>query len=115
MEKNERSKDNLFQIENDGKNCLIVGYKGFEDKKIVIPSSINGRWGEDDFSIDRWIGIIGGSKAEGYAYTKDRFSVKNEIRMNKYYTHEEAMRIQNKLQYNRMRVDLFDYWGKSEV
>ena len=85
------------------------------NKKIVIPSSINGRWVEDDFSIDRWIGIIGGSKAEGYAYTKDRFSVKNEIRMNKYYTHEEAMRIQNKLQYNRMRVDLFDYWGKSEV
>ena len=43
VEKSECSNSNIFQVENDGNSCLIVGYKGFKDKKIVIPSEINGR------------------------------------------------------------------------
>lgn len=34
--------DDIYEVEYDGNSCLIVGYKGFRDKKIVIPSNING-------------------------------------------------------------------------
>ncbi len=77
---------------------------------------VNGRWiNEEHYSIDRWISLIGGSKAEGYAYEKDRLSVKNELCMHKYYTYEEALRIQRDLQARGVEVRLFDYWGRSEV
>lgn len=39
----EQKNKNIFQTENDGKYMLINQYNGFDDKQIVIPSSINGK------------------------------------------------------------------------
>lgn len=77
---------------------------------------VNGRWiNEEHYSLERWVGLIGGSKAAGYAYEKERLTVKNEICMHKYYTYEEALKIQRELQAKGVEVRLFDYWGESEV
>lgn len=77
---------------------------------------VNGRWiNEEHYSLERWVALIGGSKASGYAYEKERLPVKNEICMHKYYTYEEALKIQRELQAKGVEVRLFDYWGESEV
>lgn len=76
---------------------------------------VNGRWTNVHYSVEQWIRLIGESKAAGYAYEKDRFNIKNMLSMRKYYTHEEAIKIQRELQAKGIVVQLFGYWGKSEV
>lgn len=41
--KNVNTNASIFKVENDKDGCIIVGYNGFKDKQIVIPSNINGR------------------------------------------------------------------------
>lgn len=38
-----KKNDNIFRIEEDGNYALINQYNGFSNKKVVIPSSINGK------------------------------------------------------------------------
>jgi len=96
-------------------NCRL-GVKYIELSKSAR-TQINGRWtNAEHYNLEQWIAIIGGSKASGYAYGDlSTFGVKQKICLNKYYTYEEAMRIQRELQARGINVSLFDYWGQSEV
>lgn len=40
---NGKNNESLFGVEVDGDYMLIIQYNGFDDKKVVIPSEINGR------------------------------------------------------------------------
>lgn len=41
--KSAESNENIFMIEDDGYECIIVGYQGFHDKEITIPTYISGK------------------------------------------------------------------------
>lgn len=78
---------------------------------------VGDKWyNEPDYDVETWDSYTGECKAASYAYEiSDIAVVYNELRISRYFTYDEAMQIKMKLEANKAKVSLFDYWGQSVV
>ena len=98
------------------KDNRSVGVQWIDLERDALHWIENGRTVYSYFTFGRWLNAIGGGKAKGYAYDiKTTSGIKDKMQLDSYYTYEEALRLKTELQTKGIRVNLFDFWGKSVV